>query len=1489
MNHKLAPALITDDKVLNQCKETLNKWSNKLPFTVTRNLGDAVELVSANMFHAYSFSVDTEFVKREFDLQKGGNPVSSPADIKRYGLWTVPGVKDCGDFDFPIKETCYKETCDHCGGEGKSTCDECGGGRKVTCKKCDGSGKTKCHTCWGKGETNCPRYGRDWKHGDGRYPDGHLCPECHGTNKVTCKKCHGTGEVTCSKCGGRGEVTCDKCDGKGYITCAECDGRGWNSFTWHLIQSEEEDALRVMFYDAGIAEKAEAKDCKKYVSTVAFSEEKSAGQVDMSGIAADCSDFASELHAKWSETHGKFEGHDDLRVRKQKVELLQYDALVKYEYKYKEKTYTIWIDLANKRVFEDAEGGLFAEWSAQVAKEGDKFAGKNPQMAIKNYAMACAISKNNAEPAKKLSKQLSLSSWLFRLATAGVGGWLWSLFFGSQGVDSVLGWYVAVAVVVADVIFASKKLWLSFVAAAAVYGFIGYLFPELMPPEAAAKAGEMKRLLPPEITGNILLRDYIVCSLLLWVGGTLLFARDFALRIRGGVIVFPILGALVGAACAPMGYLDFAKDPAAFVQIYKWVTYAICGLAFARTLSRAFVQNCGRNAQKFPNFLIRIEAKMLNPNYWLIPVYTLVFAGVGIIWYFFAGPGVSVEEKANAAERFLKREQSQSRGRYYLEQTAKDGYGPSVARLAELKIFGKCGYAVAAEEGYAEAVKAANMDVAKGCWLQGYCLEFGKGVQQNLSEANACYAKGAKLGDAESATAQKKTDQIAKVWNEAYQGDKAAQYELAICYAEENGIAKDEIVARSWMTKSADAGFVKAQMTICDWLIKGVGGEKNPELGVKYCEKAAQQNDPEAIAVLGYYYFDGKVVKRDYKKAIESFDRACQNGSESAPYMLGYCYREGLGVEKNAQKGFESFKLAYERGSLPGSYACGECYEKGQGTSVDYTAALACYVKAKDKKWEAPLLGKSSADAQKASERIALLGKYWKSANSGDAVAMDQIGQCFATGNGVKKDDAQAYGWYVKSAEKDNLDGIIHMADAQFNGTGTKQDKNAAGKAYERAAKKGSPYGIFMQGQCHEGGFGVEKNLTSAYACYLNAMQKKWVGADAAAKRIKEPAKYWDDAFKKKDAKAQYALATCYSRGNCGVEKNDVEAFKLFRMSADQKFADALFEVSKCYANGIGTTQNDAEMNKAVAAAAKLNHAKSLFFLGELCQIGRSVSRNLTLAKSCFDKAAKAGFAEGATRAKMIERVAKDWASAVGGDANAQFDLGVCYRDGIEIAQDLAEARKWFEMAVAQGHHDAEYALAVENEILAKGDESAITKNVIALLQKAVAANHIQAKTMLGKFLYSGKGIDEDYERAVKLWAETAAAGDLEAKYYLADYYYTGRGIFNSGKDQDKALKVWNEAAKAGNVSSMLRLGTLYAKGSGMFGSGKDVAKATFYLSKAIDSGSRDAMKVLGEMLLDSDSDKEKAKGKEWLEKAKSAPANTNPNLKWYSQSLILE
>lgn len=656
---KLTPTSVSDAQILEQCRQAINKWSNALPFAIVRNMGDAIEFVSATQYHAYSFTVDTRFVTRKFEEQKGGDPVRSPADIKQYSLWTVPGVAEEGDFDFPIKETCYKVTCETCEGQGRMTCGECHGERKVTCDKCDGAGEAKCGTCHGYGELRCDKcagggrvdamfkstslYTMDGKIRVGNSDVWQTCPKCHGSARRKCDSCHGTGKKTCSKCSGKGEVKCGTCDGTGIVTCDDCEGRGWNSFTWHLIQEESDDSLAEMFYDEGVPEQAELKKCGKYVARKVFAEMTKSAQVDRAGVDADCAPFAPDLHAKWAETYAKFVGHDDQRVLDQKVEFIQYDALIRYEYNYEGKTYHFWIDLAHERVFEGAEGGVMSEWSAQVAEEGDRVAAENPQKAIQVYAKSCAISDQNEEPAKKIRAILNVGSWWFRLATALVGGTLWAVFLGSRGANPMVGYLIAALVVGVDWLFANKRLWVSAVAAIAAVGLVGMLFPE-----AADTSSDTMNLLPPEMQKDVLLRDFVALALAIWIGTILLCARDLSLRMVGGRKTFLALGAFAGFICAPAAYLDHAVDPQSVIAVMGVVAFIVCGLAVLRTASRAFVQNCGRNAQKFPKKMVRFEVESIRPMRWPVPLCAALLAVVSVTWLFAVGPFTSGERKARA-------------------------------------------------------------------------------------------------------------------------------------------------------------------------------------------------------------------------------------------------------------------------------------------------------------------------------------------------------------------------------------------------------------------------------------------------------------------------------------------------------------------------------------------------------------------------------------------------------------------------------------------------------------------------------------------------------------------------------------------------------------------------------------------------------------------------------------------------------------------------
>src|SRR5271165_7309672 len=61
---------------------------------------------------------------------------------------------------------------------------------------------------------------------------------------------------------------------------------------------------------------------------------------------------------------------------------------------------------------------------------------------------------------------------------------------------------------------------------------------------------------------------------------------------------------------------------------------------------------------------------------------------------------------------------------------------------------------------------------------------------------------------------------------------------------------------------------------------------------------------------------------------------------------------------------------------------------------------------------------------------------------------------------------------------------------------------------------------------------------------------------------------------------------------------------------------------------------------------------------------------------------------------KDYQRAYREWkAAADAGQAEAQFDLGVLYAQGLGVRRDLTEAANWYRKSAEQGNAEAEFAL----------------------------------------------------------------------------------------------------------------------------------------------------------------------------------------------------
>ncbi len=66
---------------------------------------------------------------------------------------------------------------------------------------------------------------------------------------------------------------------------------------------------------------------------------------------------------------------------------------------------------------------------------------------------------------------------------------------------------------------------------------------------------------------------------------------------------------------------------------------------------------------------------------------------------------------------------------------------------------------------------------------------------------------------------------------------------------------------------------------------------------------------------------------------------------------------------------------------------------------------------------------------------------------------------------------------------------------------------------------------------------------------------------------------------------------------------------------------------------------------------------------------------------------------------RRFVRAAEIWLELAGqGHAEAQFSLGVLYKDGIGVPQNHAKSMEWLKMADKAGHHNAGLILSVMEE-----------------------------------------------------------------------------------------------------------------------------------------------------------------------------------------------
>ena len=144
----------------------------------------------------------------------------------------------------------------------------------------------------------------------------------------------------------------------------------------------------------------------------------------------------------------------------------------------------------------------------------------------------------------------------------------------------------------------------------------------------------------------------------------------------------------------------------------------------------------------------------------------------------------------------------------------------------------------------------------------------------------------------------------------------------------------------------ARMGHSGCQRMLGYFYFNGFGVEKDFNRAREFYEDSARQNNANAIYNLGVMYANGNGVRKDTAKAHELFLQSANLGYPEAQFNLAVLYYNGMVVKKDKSTALMWFKKAADQNIPKAVYVVGQAHEFGWGTPKDMSKAKEYYQKA---------------------------------------------------------------------------------------------------------------------------------------------------------------------------------------------------------------------------------------------------------------------------------------------------------------------------------------------------------------------------------------------------------------------------------------------------------------------------------------------------------------------------------------------------------------
>lgn len=323
----------------------------------------------------------------------------------------------------------------------------------------------------------------------------------------------------------------------------------------------------------------------------------------------------------------------------------------------------------------------------------------------------------------------------------------------------------------------------------------------------------------------------------------------------------------------------------------------------------------------------------------------------------------------------------------------------------------------------------------------------------------------------------------------AAQGSRDGMRNIALSYEWGTGVAQDYSEAEAWFRKAAELQDSKSQFHLgrkCENRKAGDDADNLTE-AVSWYKQSADRGCHLAQIKLGMLHIHGKGVKQDYKEAIKWLKKAAPHACSAEPrYVIAMMHHRGLGVVKDSiEKTLRRLQKAATDHHVRQGLAMYKVADIYRTIKKDDAEALLWYEKAVTCHYPSDshrgLLDLFLTEKEIAEDKVQSQRFFQKQADRKVPVAQYMVACSYEYGlNLLPQDDIRSALWYRAGAKAGHAASQYKLSQAYAEGRGVMQSTPKSIEWLRKAAEQSNSKALFSLGQRLLVGDGLPKDVAEA-------------------------------------------------------------------------------------------------------------------------------------------------------------------------------------------------------------------------------------------------------------------------------------------------------------------------------------------------------------------------------------------------------------------------